>query len=180
MNSKSVVSCTRFRYPQGGLVLSSHCYLESQLYSLQGPKEAQQKKLRHQNQNVLYPEVQIVSLSTATRAFPANPLLKRYLVIRKAKGFSGGSAVKNLPVSAGDEGSIPGQGMPHLEEGMTTRSSILPWRIPWIKVSGRGYSPWGHKELDMTKATQHKRIHAYSLRSEIKIIHGGIKLHVTN
>ena len=33
---------------------------------------------------------------------------------------------------------------------MAIHSSILPWRIPWIRrlVS---YSPWGHKELDMTK-----------------------------
>ena len=55
---------------------------------------------------MLYPEVQIASLPTAIRAFLANSLLKRCLVIRKAKGFPGGSAVKNLPVNAGDVGSI--------------------------------------------------------------------------
>ena len=35
-----------------------------------------------------------------------------------------------------------------LEEGMTTYSSILAWRIPWSLV---GHSPWGHKEVDMTE-----------------------------
>jgi len=33
-----------------------------------------------------------------------------------------------------------------LEEGLATHSSILAWRIPLA-----GYSPWGHKELDMTE-----------------------------
>ena len=39
-------------------------------------------------------------------------------------GFPGGSVVKNLPASAGDTGSIPGQEDP-LEKGMATHSSIL-------------------------------------------------------
>ena len=30
-----------------------------------------------------------------------------------------------------------------LEKGMTTHSRILAWRIPW--------SPWGHKESDITE-----------------------------
>ena len=37
-----------------------------------------------------------------------------------------------------------------LEEGMATHSSILAWRIPGQR-SLVGYSPWGHKESDMTK-----------------------------
>ena len=44
-------------------------------------------------------------------------------------------AVKNLLADAGDirdVGSIPDQEDP-LEEGMTTHSSILAWRIPWEK-----------------------------------------------
>ena len=32
-----------------------------------------------------------------------------------------------------------------LEKGMATHSSILAWRIP------PGYSPWGHKESDVTE-----------------------------
>ena len=37
-----------------------------------------------------------------------------------------------------------------LEEGMATHSSILAWRIPWTEEPG-GYSPWGHKESDVTE-----------------------------
>ena len=37
-----------------------------------------------------------------------------------------------------------------LEKGMATYSSILAWRIPRTEEPG-GYSPWGHKESDMTK-----------------------------
>ena len=33
---------------------------------------------------------------------------------------------------------------------MAAHSSILAWRIPWAEEPGGGYSPWGHKELDMT------------------------------
>ena len=33
---------------------------------------------------------------------------------------------------------------------MATRSSILACKILWTEEPG-GYSPWGHKELDMTE-----------------------------
>ena len=36
-----------------------------------------------------------------------------------------------------------------LEKKMATHSSILTWWIPWTERSLVGYSPWGHKELDM-------------------------------
>ena len=36
-----------------------------------------------------------------------------------------------------------------LEEGMAAYPRILAWRIPWTEEPG-GYSPWGHKESDMT------------------------------
>ena len=36
-----------------------------------------------------------------------------------------------------------------LEKGMAIHSSILVWRIPWTEEPG--YSPWGHKESDMTE-----------------------------
>ena len=48
-------------------------------------------------------------------------------------GFPGGSVVKNLPASAGDTGSIPGQEDP-LEKEMATHSNILAWRIPRTEV----------------------------------------------
>ena len=34
---------------------------------------------------------------------------------------------------------------------MATNSSILARRIPWTEKPGGLYSPWGHKELDMTE-----------------------------
>ena len=62
--------------------------------------------------------------------------------------------VKNPPANAGDiqdTGSILGMGrLP--EEGMETHSSILAWRIPWSEEP-IGYSPSGHRELDMTEVT---------------------------
>ena len=44
--------------------------------------------------------------------------------------------VKNLPVSAGDVGSVPGL-EDSLEKEMATHSSVLAWRIPWIEEPGR-------------------------------------------
>ena len=41
-----------------------------------------------------------------------------------------------------------------LEEGMTTHSSILAWRIPWTEEPG-GQQPMGRKESDTTEATEH-------------------------
>ena len=53
-----------------------------------------------------------------------------------------------------------------VEKEMATHSSILAWRIPWMEELGwqagiaslqrrlAGYSPWGHKELDMTERAQ--------------------------
>ena len=37
-----------------------------------------------------------------------------------------------------------------LEKEMATHSSILAWKIPWVR-SLVGYSPWGRKELDTTE-----------------------------
>ena len=41
---------------------------------------------------------------------------------------------------------------------MAIHSSILAWRSLGQR-SLAGYSPWGHKELDKTKATQHTQVH---------------------
>ena len=62
-------------------------------------------------------------------------------------GFPDGSDSKESACNAEDPGSIPGRG-DALEKGMTIHSSILAWRIPWTEELV-GYSPWGHKELDM-------------------------------
>ena len=45
-----------------------------------------------------------------------------------------------------------------LEESMATHFSILDGRIPGIEEPGVLYGPWGHKELDMTEATQQQQI----------------------
>ena len=59
-------------------------------------------------------------------------------------GFPGGSVVKNLPASAGDAGSIPGQEDP-LEKEMATHSSTLAWRIPRTEEPSRLQSMGSHR-----------------------------------
>ena len=43
------------------------------------------------------------------------------------------------------------------EKEMATYSSILAWRIPWTEEPGRLYSPWGHKESDVTEQLNKKQ-----------------------
>ena len=62
-----------------------------------------------------------------------------------------------IDCSAGDLGSIPGLGR-SLEKRMAMDSSFLAWRILWIEEPG-SYCPWGHKQLNMTEATQHACMH---------------------
>ena len=45
-----------------------------------------------------------------------------------------------------------------LEKEMTTYASILARKIPWTEERS-GYSPWGHKELDMTERLQFTSLH---------------------
>ena len=52
--------------------------------------------------------------------------------------------VKNLPATRENWVRALGWEDP-LEEGMAIHSSVLSWRILV------GYSPWGHKESDMTE-----------------------------
>ena len=51
--------------------------------------------------------------------------------------------VKNLPINAGDVGSL-GQEDP-LEWEMATHSSILAWKIPWTEEPGGLQSIGSHK-----------------------------------
>ena len=46
-----------------------------------------------------------------------------------ARGFVGGSVVKNLPAHAGDARDP-------LKEEMATHSSVLAWEIPWTEELG--------------------------------------------
>ena len=57
--------------------------------------------------------------------------------------------VKNLPTM--QETRVQSLGWEDLlEKGMATHSSILAWRIPWIKEP-RGIQSMGHKEPDTTE-----------------------------
>ena len=57
-------------------------------------------------------------------------------------------AVNNLPAMQGTQIQED-----PLEKEMATYSSILPWRITSKNGQWRlvGYSPWGHKELDIAE-----------------------------
>ena len=41
-----------------------------------------------------------------------------------------------------------------MKKEIATHYSILAWKILWTEEPGGGYSPWGHKQSDMT-ATKH-------------------------
>ena len=66
-------------------------------------------------------------------------------------GFPGGSDSKESACKAGDPGSIPGSGRsPGDGNGYPLQCSYLPGEFHEQR-SLAGYSPWGHKELDMTE-----------------------------
>ena len=72
-------------------------------------------------------------------------------------GFPGDSTVKNLPANAGDvlKTQVPSLDREDpLEKEMATHSSILDGKFHGQK-SLVGYSPWGCKESDTTKAAEH-------------------------
>ena len=71
--------------------------------------------------------------------------------------------VKNLPVNAGDTGSIPESGR-SLEKEMATHSSILAWEIPRILEFLAGYRPWHLKRP--TRFTLQKRLNKTSETEE--------------
>ena len=52
-----------------------------------------------------------------------------------------------------------------LEKEMATHSSILVWKIPRTEEPA-GYSPWGHKESDMTEAAEHTSAFIHQVRSD--------------
>ena len=54
-------------------------------------------------------------------------------------GFSGGSAVKNLPAMQETRVCSLG-GEDPLEEGVAAHASILPGKIPWTEEPGRLWS----------------------------------------
>ena len=65
-------------------------------------------------------------------------------------GFPGGSDGKESPCNVGDLGLIPGLGIsPEVGLGNPLQCSCL--ENPHGQRNLVGYSPWGHKELDMTE-----------------------------
>ena len=63
-------------------------------------------------------------------------------------GFPGGSDGKESACQCRRHGFDPWVGKIPLEKEMATHSSILAWSLV-------GYSPWGHKESDMTEPLTH-------------------------
>ena len=70
------------------------------------------------------------------------------------QGFPGGSVVKNPPaIQELQEMHVRFLGWEDpLEEGMTTHSSILAWRIPWTEEPGKIQSI-GLQTVDTTEVT---------------------------
>ena len=67
-------------------------------------------------------------------------------------GFPGGVVVKNPPANAGDPITLSlGQEEP-LEEEWQPTPVFLPGKFHKL-MNVVGYSPWGHKESDMTDYT---------------------------
>ena len=64
------------------------------------------------------------------------------------RGFTGGSAVKNLSAMQKTQVQSLGQEDP-LEKEMATHSSILAWETPWTEEPG-GLQSMGSKEMDTT------------------------------
>ena len=92
---------------------------------------------------------------------------------RKDRGFPDGSVVKNTPANVGasrDTGLILGLGWKDLrEEEMLTHSSILA-RNPKDRWAWQTNAHGGHKELDMTEATDHACMCAYKRQEEYNFL----------
>ena len=66
-------------------------------------------------------------------------------------GLPGGSAIKNLPASAGDSGDVGSSGQEGpLEKEGAAHSSTLPGKSH-AQRSLAGYSPQGHRKSDVTQ-----------------------------
>ena len=73
----------------------------------------------------------------------------KYLIKYMCKFSFAAQLVKNLPTMQETWVQFLDREHP-LEKEMANYSSILAWRIPWTEEPA-GYSPWGHKESDMTE-----------------------------
>ena len=84
----------------------------------------------------------------------------------------GGSVGKESTCNAGDPGSIPGWGRSP-GEGNSNPLQYSCLKKPIDRRSLQGYSPWGHKESDMTQWLNHHHHHS---RPAANIILDGEKL----
>ena len=73
-----------------------------------------------------------------------------YSVSSLDQGFPGGSDGKESACNVGDLGLIPGLGR-SLGEGNGNPLQYSCLENPYEQKNLVGYSPWGHKELDMTE-----------------------------
>ena len=69
----------------------------------------------------------------------------------------GGTSGKESPGDTGDQGSIPGSEDPLETREWLPTAVLLPGKFHGQR-SLVGYSPWGHKELDMTERLTHIHI----------------------
>ena len=74
----------------------------------------------------------------------------------KFQGFPGGSDDKESACNAGDPGSIPGSGRSGEGNGYPLQYSYL--ENPMDRGNLASYSPWGHKESDMTERLTHSAL----------------------
>ena len=73
-----------------------------------------------------------------------------FAICMPSLGFPGGSGGKESASNAGDQGSIPGLGRsPGGGHSNLLQDSCL--ENPHGQRSLAGYSPWGHRELDMAE-----------------------------
>ena len=101
-----------------------------------------------------------------------------------ALGLPSSSDGKEFTCSVGDLGSIPGSGRsPGERRGNPLQYSCL--ENPHRQRSLLGYSPWGHKELDMTERLTHTQTHTklfynVALVSSIQQNDSAICIHVSS
>ena len=98
-------------------------------------------------------------------------IIVKYVPLRTFGGFPGGSDGKASAYIVGDLGSIPGLGRSP-GEGWQPTPVLLPGKFHGLR-SLVGYSPWGHKELDMTEWLHFTSLHLGRLPSALKLQYFG-------
>ena len=129
---------------------------------------------RKQNKLLMNPLLQVLPYSlisfTEKNSFSFSSHLFIFLtipiihsIIQSQEDFPIAQMEKNLPAMQEIWVQSLGQEIP-LEQEMATHSSILAWEFHGQK-SLVGYSPWGPKELDMTKQLTHTHTHTHTMHS---------------